>query len=175
MAAPKRTPTQIIENRAEIARRYLRGETQAAIGRALGMTQQMVSYDLAAIEAAWQKSALYDMDKAKARELARIDHLERTYWEAWEESRQDKEVATQKQVGSGEAQRREATLRKEGQSGNPAFLSGVERCIERRCKLLGLDAPEKSTNVNIDMASLTVDQLERIAAGEDVMKVLASS
>ena len=27
--------------------------------------------------------------------------------------------------------------------GNPAFLAGVERVIERRCRLLGLAAPEK--------------------------------
>jgi hypothetical protein len=45
------------------------------------------------------------------------DELERTYWEAWQLS-----------------------LHRDG---NPAYLEGVFRCIDRRCKLLGLDAPNR--------------------------------
>jgi hypothetical protein len=35
-------------------------------------------------------------------------------------------------------------MEREQRDGNPAFLAGVMSCIERRCKLLGLDAPVKS-------------------------------
>ena len=33
--------------------------------------------------------------------------------------------------------------RREGQSGNPSFLAGVQWCINKRCEILGLDAPKK--------------------------------
>jgi hypothetical protein len=35
--------------------------------------------------------------------------------------------------------------RSEGQAGDPRFLQGVACCIDRRCKLLGLDKPDKVT------------------------------
>jgi len=39
-------------------------------------------------------------------------------------------------------------------------------------KLLGLYAAEKLLNFDIDWDSLTTEQVERIAAGEDPLKVL---
>lgn len=163
MAATQRSQAQIDHDRAEIARRYLRGEIQSAIGQALGMTQQMVSYDLKAIEREWQAAAVHDLSEAKARELAKIDHLEVTYWEAWESSREDKEIATQKQTGSGDAAKRDVTLRKEGQAGSPAFLTGVQWCIERRCKLLGLDAPVKNEFTGAGGGPVTVQVLRGVS------------
>jgi len=60
-----------------------------------------------------------------------------------------------------------------GQSGNPAFLRGIEWCINKRCDLLGLDAPKKLENMNYDMSILPDEYLDRIAGGEDVGKVFA--
>lgn len=145
MASPNRTPFQIERDRQEITRRYLRGETQAAIGEALGMTRQMVGYDLKAIQEAWQKASLIDFNAAKGRELAKVDELERTYWQAWDESKQEKTQTStkKKQTGKGEDAKTEAAIKREKRDGNPAFLAGVQWCIERRCKLLGIDAPTK--------------------------------
>lgn len=141
--AHKRTPIQIERDRLEIAQRYLHGETQAAIGLALNMTRQMVSYDLKAIQEQWRESALLDINEAKARELAKIDELERTYWQAWADSKQEKQItATEKQTG-GENDKAKASIKKEQRDGNPAFLAGVQWCIERRCKIFGFDAPTK--------------------------------
>jgi hypothetical protein len=163
MAATKRTPAQIDADRVEIARRYLRGETQAAIAVVLRTTRQMVGYDLAAVIVQWRASSLRDITQAKAEELARINHLEVTYWQAWEDSREDKEIATQKQSGAGDATKKEVSLRKEGQAGSPAFLAGVQWCIERRCHLLGLDAPiklEQSGDVTVKiLRGVSMDEL----------------
>jgi hypothetical protein len=38
--------------------------------------------------------------------------------------------------------------------GDPRFLNGVQWCIDRRAKLLGLDAPSKSLNANFNINSM---------------------
>lgn len=160
MAAPSRTPFQIEHDREEITRRYLRRETQQEIAAALGMTRELVKYDLGVIQERWRKDTARNLDDDKARELARIDELERTYWHAWERSRQDKVSISEEteppdpaQVALAECRpdsladaprvTTKITTRREGQVGNPAYLTGVQWCIDRRCKLLGLDAPAK--------------------------------
>src|SRR5215212_4552915 len=87
VAAPKRSPDQVEADRAEIARRYLQGMTQAEIGAELGMTQQMVSYDLQVVRQRWRDAGLRDLDEAKTIELAKIDALELEYWDAWRASK----------------------------------------------------------------------------------------
>jgi hypothetical protein len=120
---------------------YLREQlTQAEIGEKLGMTRQMVGYDLQALQREWLKAGLMDLTEAKARELAKIDELERTYWDAWEQSKEVKQTDTSGKTAGGELR---AQIRKETRDGNPAFLTGVGWCIDRRAKLLGLDAPTK--------------------------------
>jgi len=54
----------------------------------------------------------------------------------------------------------------------------VARSLEAMTKLMKLGAGLDSglvTNLNIDWASLTEEQLERIAAGEDPARVIASA
>ena len=175
MAAPTRTPDQILVHREQIAARYLRGEYQADIARALGISQQQVSYDLKAIRAAWLASAVRDFDALKAQELAKIDAVEREYWLAWERSKKDKEISVQ-EGGEVDPQTRKprikkVVMRKEGQAGNPAFLAGVLTCIERRCAILGLDAPKRFV---IRWDDLTDEQIDRLAAGEPPEKVLSA-
>lgn len=175
MAAPTRTPDQILVHREQIAARYLRGEYQVDIARALGISQQQVSYDLKAIRAAWLAAAVRDFDALKAQELAKIDAVEREYWLAWERSQKDKEIATQ-EGGEVDPQTKKprikkVSLRKEGQAGNPAFLAGVLTCIERRCAILGLDAPKRFV---IRWEELSDEQIDRLAAGEPPEKVLSA-
>lgn len=173
MAANKRTSTQINYDRTEIARLYLRGWSQNAIGDKLEMTQQMVSYDLKALQKEWQKSALVDIDAAKSHELARIDELERTYWTEWEASKEERETTTTKAVqgavgGDKLPKRQEATIRKEKRLGDPAYLRGVQWCIERRSAIMGFDAPkENKTNLSgeLDLKhSIDPDQYNRAIA-----------
>lgn len=167
MAAPTRTPEQILADRQTIAERYLRGEQQSEIARDLGISQQQVSYDLKAIRAAWLASAVRDFDTAKAQELAKIDTVEHEYWLAWERSQKDKEIEFDESGSKGF----KSGKRREGQAGNPAFLAGILTCIERRCAILGLDAPKRFV---IDWESLTPEQEERLAKGEPPEKVLAA-
>ena len=142
-----RTPDQILKDREEIARLYLQRLSQREIGERLGLSRQQVGYDLEAVRQEWLQSALVNFDARKAEELARIDRLEREYWDAWEASKQERETVSTEQVSGGRGDRTKAAIRKEQPSGDPRFLAGVERCIERRCKLLGLDAPQEHRDV----------------------------
>jgi len=51
----------------------------------------------------------------------------------------------------------------------------VLRCLEREAKLLGLDAPARDTQValNLDVGNLSDEQLQRIANGEDPLRVIS--
>lgn len=148
MSSPKRSKVQIVDDRREIAAQYLRGKTQAEIARYIStypargytLTTQQICYDLKAIQKQWQASALRDFDEKRAEELAKVDELERTYWQAWLDSCTDSETVTQEGTGDGVQRIRKVRIQ---QSGDPRFLAGVQWCIERRCKLLGFDAPQK--------------------------------
>lgn len=140
---PRRHPLQREKDLAELASRYLHGEMQSAIAEALGVTQQAVSLDLKTLQARWQKASLLDLGEHKARELAKVDELERVYWTQWAASKEDKRTIQTRQKGQDETGDREALVRREERDGNPAYLAGVQWCIERRCRLLGLDAPQK--------------------------------
>lgn len=114
MARNTRSKLQLERDRAETASLYLQGTTQAAIGERQGFTQQQISYDLKAIRRAWLESSLVDFNERRALELAKLDHLEAVAWAAWDRSDDDKK-----------------------------FLDVVLGCIQKRCKMFGLDAPLK--------------------------------
>jgi transcriptional regulator with XRE-family HTH domain len=143
------------KNRHEATRRYLRGELQASIAEALGTTQATISRWLSEIRREWQEDAKASIGEKVAKELAKIDELESTYWKAWcascgqrenpfdsvagivEETRD--EIGESKKAGIFE----KSVSTKKRVVGNPAFLDGVFKCIDRRLKLLGADAPTK--------------------------------
>lgn len=158
-----------------MAERYLRGEYQTTIAQALHVDQAQVSRDLKALRELWLASAIRDFDAAKAQELAKIDEVERAAWAAWTRSTEDKEVSTRETDGVDEKTKqprlKKAVLRKEGQSGNPAFLNTILTCIERRCAILGLDAPKR---FSIKWDELDEAQIERLAKGEAPEKVLSA-
>jgi hypothetical protein len=138
-----RCSDQIRKDRVEIARLYLKGWTQAEIGGQLGLSRQQVGYDLEAVRQGWLQSSLMDFNAKKAEELARIDQLEREYRDAWEKSKSGHETTTTEQTTTADGGRTRAAIRKEEEHGDPRYLAGVQWCIEQRCKLLGLNAPQK--------------------------------
>lgn len=135
--------------KAQIAERYMRGERQYEIAATLGITQQQVSLDLKSIRADWMKRAGEQIQARKSVELARIDELERTYWDAWTKStKQSTRTSQESRTGSGEGKR--VAVCKADRDGDPRYLAGVQWCIERRCKILGLDAPVKAAATDVE-------------------------
>lgn len=151
---PRRSRSQLLRDRRRISDLYLEGWLQVDIAQEVGLAQSTVSLDLKALHKEWLKSALVNTDQTKSKELARIDRLEREYYAAWRRSCEDAETITQKTKGVIQRKQDkegvfvserpgEATKTSKGQAGDPRFLSGVQWCIDRRCKILGIDAEVK--------------------------------
>jgi len=143
----RRSNGQLARDRRRIADLYLQGWLQADIAGEIGISPATVSRDIKALQKDWLASALIDFDKAKAGELAKVDRLEREYWQAWARSCEDAETVTEKARASKGSERPdsvEKTKQAKGQAGDPRFLSGIQWCIEQRCKILGVEAPKKT-------------------------------
>ncbi len=171
--AINRTKTEREEGLAKLSRLYLTGRTQTEIGKQLGISQGQVSKDLRTLQKRWQVASVAAIDEAKARELAKIDELERTYWRAWRRSCQDEEVrVAEKQTGAdGEKGKTRKTTR--GQAGSAAFLSGVQWCIEQRCKILGIVVKTAGdVNVRVEnsltFAGMKIEQFEQLPIEEQI-------
>jgi hypothetical protein len=185
---PTRTKEQREYDLQEVSNFYLQGWIQAAIAKHLNktrtyeITQQTVSNDIKAIQKRWLASSIRDFDDLRAQELAKIDNLERTYWLEYEASKDP--VIKRKTAKKVDGQTTEATQEVGQGTGDPRFLQGVQWCIDRRVKLLGLDGPTRSEitgkdggpieMASIDLNTLTDDQIKRLAAGEDVAAILAN-
>jgi hypothetical protein len=138
---------QILERRKRVAAMYLQGRKQWEIGRQLNVTQQCVAKDILALEKEWLASAVVAIDAAKAKELARIDRLERVAWRAWRRSCQRKEKATtrmERKLNEDTQKAKTVTSKAtELRDGNPEYLKRVEWCITKRCELLKLNPPQR--------------------------------
>lgn len=159
MTGPKRTPTQRENDLERISALYLKGKRQAEIADELGVTQQQVSYDLRTIHKRWRESSLININEAKHRELERIDLLEQTYWDAWERSLGERmKTRTERNTtNGGDGQRDKASVEKETLLGDPRYLAGIERCIELRCKILGINAPQRVEHSGKDGSKITFE------------------
>ena len=135
-----RRPAQLARDRRIIAQMYFQRKDQYEIAEITGLSQSTISNDIKALIKEWQKSALIDIDKMKAEELARINNLEREYIEAWEKSKKEKKTVSKKQREKAEV---ESNAKIEQSVGDPRYLAGVQWCIGKRSEILGINAPDK--------------------------------
>lgn len=158
MAAPKRTQIEREADLLKVADRYLCGIPQHEIAEELGVSRQQIGYDLKVLYSRWQAEQSRKIDEHIARALAEIDHLEREAWAAWDRSCQQSQKTVHVSEDDGKRDLTRETVEVADLYGDPRFLQVIERCIERRCKLLGLDAPEKkdltSGGKPLDLAGL---------------------
>jgi hypothetical protein len=143
-------PMSVAERRRKVAALYSERKTQTFIADELGISQTTVSRDIKALMKQWRESSIALIEERVAEELGKINNLEREYWEAWHRSCGTQEISRTKIIASASKagvlsgqQPVEKSIQKRDLIGNSAFLAGVQWCIDRRCKLLGLDQPEK--------------------------------
>ncbi|EKE79464.1 hypothetical protein [Idiomarina xiamenensis] len=144
MAKPRRKPDQVIKDQAIVAEMYLKGRTMADIADELGASINMVNYDLREVRKRWRNSAVRDFDAHRAEQLARLDLIEAAAWREWERSCEDYYKHTVGETAQGEIDKEETG----GQTGDPRYMNVILSTVERRCKLLGLDAPTKVAPTN---------------------------
>lgn len=137
---------KVAARRRDVADMYLQGYKQVEIAAKHRVSQQMISLDLQTLQREWLQSALMDFDEAKARELARIDRLEREYWQAWQRSLTEQVKTSKRAKESSKDSSKEAGELRESRTGDERFLSGVRWCIEQRLKIFGVYATDKSQN-----------------------------
>ncbi len=161
-AHKKRTALAVLERRKNVAARYVRGQTQWEIARAFEVDQGTISRDLKAIHAEWLASAVLSRGEWTARELARIDEVERQAWAAWAKSQENAETLRAKMRGD----KAETEKISKGQAGDPRYLEIVLKCIAARIALL---APANRTELlgMENVKSLSDD--ERAAAIRSVL------
>lgn len=146
----------------EVWRMWNRGHRQWQIAAAIGITDRQVRYDLKTLENRWRKETSAGIAAHKEKVLAENQELLITYWQAWQHSLEEKTTSsTEKSAGdAGNGERLKAAIKKEQREGNPAFLDGVMKCLQERCKILGLNAPIKYREVS----ELTDEELNLIAS-----------
>jgi hypothetical protein len=87
-------------------------------------------------------------------ELEKINVLELEYWNVWEKSKADrkkKSIKKKTTVASKSITDRKLPVEETTEyndtemvnMGDPRYLTGIQWCIEQRCKLLGIGAPTK--------------------------------
>ena len=145
MAKPRRTPDQVIKDQAIVAEMYLKGHTMAAIADALGgYSINMVNYDLREVRKRWRASSVRDFDAHREEQLARLDLIEAAAWREFERSCEDYWKKTVGETAQGDIDKEETGA----QTGDPRYMNVILSTVERRCKLLGLDAPTKVAPTN---------------------------
>lgn len=147
---------------------YARGRPQEWIARELGVAQGTVSGDIKAIHQQWRERMVGDLNDYKLRELAKLDLLEVEYWAGWQRSQADRErrISEQLDGGGAEGAKRRARIEREGQAGAAIFLAGVNKCIEQRCKLLGLNEPETLRLLGMTRAPEVTETMSEQEAAE---------
>jgi hypothetical protein len=156
MPVKKRTKIQRESDLPLIAEMYKEGKLQVQIGQAFGISQGQVSYDIAEILRRWRADSAGFVTEAVEQELRKINSLEIVAWQEWDKSLADaitttvetktvtlKDVDPDGNLIGLPAIETKTTRRVTKQTGNTAYTDTVRWCIDRRCKLLGLDAPTK--------------------------------
>jgi predicted transcriptional regulator len=165
MPGDKRNPTEREDQLATISRMYLQGSSQAEIARSLGISQPTVSLDLQEVRSRWRESSIRDFDEARSQELAKIDLVEAEFWAQWEKSKELKRTRKHEEGITEKGDILKQTTIEEQRCGNPAYLNGVMQCVERRCKLLGLDSELKYQDLTLAIGAV-------VRAGFDVKRIV---
>lgn len=143
----KNSNSNVENRRDQVMEMYLMGKTQTEIAKLLSVTEGLVSQDIKKRKKEWKERRAASYEDKLNEELAKIDKLEREYYEAWVRSRTNykKRGVKIKGVASNPSpESQEITESEIIKDGNSRFLNGVMSCIDRRARLLGLDAPTKS-------------------------------
>jgi hypothetical protein len=133
--APKRTTHQIEQDRADIARLCLERRQQREIvawiaaNRPYTLSLGSINRSVKQSEALWRREATGSIENWKARDLARLDEIERRAWEGFERSRLPRVI---KRTCGGKT-----VTTTEQRDGDPRWLEIIRQCIARRADILG--------------------------------------
>ena len=140
---PQNSKHHINERRAKIAELSHEGYYQQEIAKKLSVNQSQVSRDLKALSQQWQQESIEAIDKIKARDLAKLAHLERTFHDGWNRSIQEQFIERKKESNVDGKVTKENSFETKTLIGDPRFLDGVLKCISKREEIFGYQAPKR--------------------------------
>jgi len=164
----KRKQLRVAERQARVWGFHLEGMTSAEIVKELrtagiNTTARRVEDDIQERIEQWRRTAREQVETYIARELDRIDKIEREAWAGWRRSQEDA-VSVRSGGKDGDVETRI------GQAGDARFLDQIQKCIQQRRDLLGMDAPKRTEISGRDggpiglARQLTDDELAEIVA-----------
>jgi len=122
--------------------------TQTEIAAELGVAVSTVSRDLGIIEQRWYDEQQANLTAIVNRLVAELDEMRREAWAAWERSKLPRETNTVEtdesglntidEEGRAVRPRHKAKLRREGQCGDPRFLTQIAWCNAQEAKYRGV-------------------------------------
>ncbi len=119
---------------------YLHGASRETISSTLGIAIKTVETYIRMSHMSWRDTSGIDMDQAMGEQLAKIAEVERESWQAWKDSKRTVSIPIPQ---PSLRQRLRSDAVRINLPGDPAFLAIVLKCIDRRCRVLGLDGPHK--------------------------------
>jgi hypothetical protein len=145
----KRSRVQQLADQTRIAELRLKGHTIPQIVAETKLSRATVMRAMRKATAAWAEARNEALDTIKARELARLDLLEREAFGQWERSKKQHQKKVAEQREGGENDTTVARVETTDQCGDPRYLNTILAIQERRARLLGLDAPHKVTATDV--------------------------
>lgn len=151
MSANKRNEYEIQKDDKLISELYLKGYSYRKIAEIIAadtsreytLSHVQIGHDVKRMLASWKEAREANIDEWVTGELEKLAKLEQTYWEAWEKTVKDWTKVSVKNGDKGGQKFSEDTMTDVKMFGDPRYLQGIERCIQKRCELLGLDAPKE--------------------------------
>ena len=139
---------------------YVQGYTQAEMAsqlnsmRAYSLTPGQIAHDLKEIRKRWVAEYMPEYNEMQAKELARLDALEKELWGYWVRSQEEGGMVVEEDIdnvnaggeGAGKShifKQGKKTITKFGRDGDSKFADQILRIVAQRCKILGLNAPQK--------------------------------
>lgn len=151
--AKTKSPQELWDRRVKVAQLYLQCTPLHEIATQLKVSIITVYNDMCAVREQWRTKMTDNIDVLKQNELGRVDHLECEAWRGWVRSCMPR-VITKSKTGTRPGDQGgpydEDSTERQNQPGDPRFLAIVDKCVESRRKMLGLDAPVKAAVEGLD-------------------------
>lgn len=172
----KRTEEERARDRALMADMFARGYKTSEIVKLLNeqypiekqVSLRTIEADVTRLMMEWRAESVQNIAMEHAKQLLRLQAIERELWQAWDKSKGIKEIIITEAIAGGKddkdgnlaGKKRRVQTRREQNIGDPRYLEATMKVIEIRNKLLGLNQPER---MEIEMIKgMSNDDLEKL-------------
>jgi len=155
---------EIRDRRRQVSALYMRGWTQFEIAKSLSLSPTTVYSDLKAVRKEWLNKAINNYQARQAEELAKLDNLEKECWKQYHALMGKEKVTEIKRLlpsgDGGPSVMTTVERRVETQPPWERYLDKIITIIERRCRLLGINEPDR-LDIGGDLAAALRELADR--------------